>query len=109
MLLNEGQDMNGQHRISLTDFAAQIACQNDTRVAAGLPPLDMQSAVGAAIREWNRLLDEARTRLQAAADHPLANNSFTHQVLAREIAPAFRAYLDGLGVSERRACCASPP
>jgi hypothetical protein len=100
--------MDGHH-LSLTDFAAQIACQNAVRAASGLRPLDMESEVRAAIREWNRLLDEARTRLQDAADHPLANNSFTHQVLAREIAPAFRAYLDGLGVLERRARAASPP
>jgi hypothetical protein len=101
--------MDSQHRISLTNFAAQVTFQNDIRVAAGLPSLDVEVEVRAAIREWNRLLAEARAHLQAATDHPLANNSLTHLILARQIEPAFRAYLNGLGVQERRARGASPP
>lgn len=82
--------------ISLTDFAAQITACNAVRQAAGLPALDTGEAILGAIREWCRLLDEARSRLRCDDGGDLANNWFTHQIVARQAEPGFRAYLAAL-------------
>jgi hypothetical protein len=79
--------------ISLTDFAAQIDACNVVRQAAGLPPLDPAEAVPAAIREWCRLLEDARSRLRRGAGRDLANNWFTHQIISRQAGLGFHAYL----------------
>jgi hypothetical protein len=82
--------------ISITDFASQIAQCNAARAASGLPLLDPDRAIKAAVHEWNRLLADARDRLQEAAGHDLADNAFTYQIISREAAPLFRAYLANL-------------
>lgn len=83
--------------ISLTDFPAQIARCNAVRAASGLPLLDQQQAIRAAIREWHVLLDEARTRLQEmTTGHDLADNSFTFQIISRDAAPKLQTYFEDL-------------
>lgn len=82
--------------ISVTDFPAQIAHCNAIRAASGLPPLDPEVAVRAAIRRWNSLLDEARARLRKAAGRDLADNWFTHQIISREAAPKLQTYFKDL-------------
>lgn len=82
--------------ISVTDFSAQIAHCNTVRAASGLPLLDQQQGVRDAVHRWNTLLAEARARLRERAGRDLANNSFTHLVICREVEPEFRAYLENL-------------
>lgn len=82
--------------ISVTDFPANIHRCNAIRVASGLPPLDPEQAIRAAIRQWNTLLDEARLRLRERAGHDLANNSFTFMVVSRDAAPKLLAYFENL-------------
>jgi hypothetical protein len=81
---------------SITDFPSQISRVNARRRAAGLLPLDQEQAVRNAIQFWNSLLREARERLREKTlrdlGRELADNSFTHLVLAREVAPAFQRY-----------------
>lgn len=86
-------------RIPLTDFPAQIAHCNVVRIASGLPALDPDEATKEAILEWNRLMEEARTRLREIAGRDLAGNWFTHQIVSREAAPLFRTYLADLATS----------
>ena len=74
-------------------IATEVVRCNTARVASGLPPLDPDTTVRAAAREWKRLLEEARARLRERAGRELANNSLTHMILSREIEPAFLAYL----------------
>lgn len=84
------------HRISLTDFRAQIAHCNAVRASMNLPLLDQEQAIRAAIHQWNTLLVAARTRLHEMAGRDLANNSFTYQIISREAAPALQTYFADL-------------
>lgn len=82
--------------ISVTDFPAQIARCNTIRAASGLPSLDQEQAIRAAIRQWNAVLNEARDRLREATGHDLANNSFTFQIISRDAAPRLQTYFEDL-------------
>lgn len=80
---------------AINDFGGQIDRVNVQRCAAGLRPLDRERAVREITRLWNMMLRDAKARLQEKArrdlGHDLADNSFTHLILVREIEPDFRA------------------
>ncbi|MFC3124334.1 hypothetical protein ACFOD4_04610 [Pseudoroseomonas globiformis] len=94
---------------ALTDFDGQISWVNGRRHAAGLPPLDREQAILEIIRCWNMMLGDAKARLQTKArrdlGRDLANNSFTHLVLALDIESSFRAAVEAMvWQSSDRAC-----